>query len=357
MPILSRLVRQFNSLLLNMSWMGLTVLVSVHFFSSWFLLWLAGEQALVAPDLFWYFYMVTSTTVGYGDYSPVTAMGRAVVSFWLMTGGITLFAAVIGKVTQFLIELWRKRMRGRGDYGYLSDHVVILGWHDDRTPYMVEQILGDKRRDQKEIVLCSTRKMENPLPDQTHFVQGESLTGGDLLQRAGIKTASRIIIYGDSDEQTLAIGLAVSAAKTAAHIVAHFDSDEMAVLLKSHCAQAECTASISLELIVRSAQDPGSSRIQTQLLSTLSGPTQYCLQVPDSFTGCRYGTLFYVLKEQHEATAFGVAETRTGDDLELNPAKESLVLAGQYIYFMSPERIRAEEVDWQSLGQAVSGVT
>ncbi len=352
MPILSRLVRQFNSLLLNMSWLALTFLVGVHFFSSWILLWLAGEHDLVAPDVFWYFYMVTSTTVGYGDYSPVTAPGRAAVSFWLMTGGITLFAAVIGKVTQFLIELWRKRMRGRGDYSHLSEHVVILGWHDDRTPYMVEQILGDKRRDEKEIVLCSTRKMESPLPDQTHFVQGESLTSADLLHRAGIKAASRVIVYGDTDEQTLATGLAVSAAKTKAHIVAHFDSDEMASLLKSHCAQAECTSSISLEQIVRSAQDPGSSRIQAQLLSTLTGPTQYCIQVPDSFAGCAYGALFYALKERHKATAFGVAKSRTGDDLELNPDNGSLVLAGQFVYFMSPERIHADEVDWQSLGQA-----
>ena len=352
MPIFSRLVRQFNSLLLNMSWAALTLLVSAHFLSSWWLLWLAGENDLVALDVFWYFYMATSTTVGYGDYSPATGFGRAVVSFWLMTGGITLFAAVIGKVTQFLIELWRKRMRGRGDYSYLTGHVVILGWHDDRTQYMVEQILGDKRRDQKEIVLCSARKMDNPLPEKTHFVQGESLTSLDLLHRAGVVTASRVIIYGDTDEQTLATGLAVSASKTEAHIVAHFVSDEMASLFKSHCAQAECTASFSLELIVRSAQDPGSSRIQAQLLSTLTGPTQYCIQVPTSFKECSYGALFYALKEHHDATAFGIAKSRAGDDLELNPANGTQVLAGQFIYFMSPERIHANEVDWQALGQA-----
>ena len=353
MPILSRLLRQFNHLLLSMSWVALTVLVGAHFFSSWLLLWIAGESQLVAPDVFWYFYMVSATTVGYGDYSPVTGFGRVAVTFWLMTGGITLFAAVIGKVTQFLIALWRKRMRGDGDYSHLSDHVVILGWHDDRTSYMVEQILGDKRRDENDIVLCSTRKMENPLQEQAHFVQGESLTSPALLNRAGIKTASRVIVYGDTDEQTLATGLAVSASKTGAHIVAHFDSDEMASLLKSHCAQAECTASISLEQIVRSAQDPGSSRIQTQLLSTLSGPTQFCMQVPDSFSGCSYGALFYALKEHHKATAFGVAKSRTGDDLELNPDNGSQVLAGQFVYFMSPERIHTDEVEWQSLGQVV----
>jgi len=351
-PILNRLIRQFNHLLLNMSWIALTVLVGAHFFSSWLLLWIAGESELVAPDVFWYFYMVSATTVGYGDYSPITGFGRVAVTFWLMTGGITLFAAVIGKVTQFLIALWRKRMRGDGDYSHLSDHVVILGWHDERTGYMIEQILGDKRRDQqREIVLCSSRDMESPVPDQTHFVRGKSLTSAELLQRAGVVQASRVIIYGDSDEQTLATGLAVSAAKTHAHIVAHFDSDAMAELFKAHCPQAECTSSISLELIVRSAQDPGSSRIQTQLLSTLAGPTQYCIQVPDAFKGCSYGALFYALKEQHRATVFGVAQSQVGDDLELNPDNDSRVSGCQFVYFMAPERIHANEVAWDKLSE------
>ncbi len=347
--IIKQLIRRFSGLLLNLSWLSLGLLVTFHFLSSWGLLWLAGEDEIVAPDVFWYVYMVTATTVGYGDYSPVTAMGRAVVSFWLMTGGISLFAAVIGKVSQFLVKIWRKRMQGREDYSHLADHVVILGWHDERTRYMVRQILGDKRRDEREIVLCSIKEIENPLPDQVNFVRGDSLTATSLLRQAGVPTASRIIIYGDTDDQTLATGLAVSAIKTNAHIVAHFDNNEVARLFKAHCPQAECTTSISLELIVRSAQDPGSSRIQNQLLSTLTGPTQYCIQVPESFSGCRYGKLFYALKEQHNATAFGIALSQVGDDLELNPSNDSQVSAGQFIYLMAPERIRSREIDWQAL--------
>lgn len=351
MPVLSLLIRRFNNLLLSLNWAALTLLVSAHFFSSWALLWLAGEEEIAAPDLFWYFYMVTATTVGYGDYSPVTTFGRAVVTFWVMTGGISLFAAVIGKITQFLMRLWRERMLGRGDYSEFEDHVVIMGWHDDRTRYMVEQILGDRRRSQRDIVLCSTRSMDNPLPDDVQFVHSESLTASDMLRRAGVTTASRVIVYGDNDEQTLATGLAVSAAKTNAHIVAHFESAEVARLFKAHCPQAECTASLSLELIVRSAQDPGSSRIQNQLLSTLTGPTQFCIQIPTSFQGCSYGSLFYAFKEQHEATIFGIANSQTGDDLAMNPANTSPVSGGKIIYFMAPERIYANEIDWQALSQ------
>ena len=65
------------------------------------------------------------------------------------------------------------------------------------------------------------------------------------------------------------------------YIVAYFDQHSFADLLKAHCPHAECNVSLSIELMVRSAQDPGSSRVQRQLLSALEGPTQYSLQVPE----------------------------------------------------------------------------
>ena len=351
MPVLLKLLHRFNLMLLNLTWIALVTVLLVHFFLSWWLLWMAGEHNIASPGVFWYFYMVTSTTVGYGDFSPTTTFGRAVVSFWVMPGGIALFAATIGKITQVIINLWRKHMQGYGDYSSLSDHVVIMGWHDNNTRIIVDQILGDKRRDQNEneIVLCSEKNIENPLPEHIKFVRGDLLTSSELLRRAGVQTASRIIIYCESDEITLATGLAISATQTPAHIVAHFQSDELSRLFKAHCPHAECTADLSLELIVRSAQDPGSSRIQSQLLSSLTGPTQFCVKVPESFSGCSYGKLFYALKENHNATAFGIANSQIGDDFELNPKIQTPISGGQYIYFMAPERIYDNEIEWETL--------
>lgn len=349
MSILISLLRRFNTVLQRMSWMTLTVAVSVHFLSSWLLVYLSGEAELAAPGLFWYFYMVTATTVGYGDYSPVTPVGRAVVSFWVMTGAISLFAAVIGKITQSFIALWRSHMRGEGDFSDLHGHTVIVGWHPERTHYMVELLLGDKRQNGQTIVLCAAKDMENPMPEHLKFVRGDSLTSPELLRRAGVEHAGRVIIYGVNDDQTLASGLAVSALEGRAFIVAHFDSAQAAELLRAHCDHAECTTSVSLEMIVRSAQDPGSSRIQTQLLSTLTGPTQFSVHVPEQFAGCDYGQLFYAFKERHNATVFGLAESLLGDDLIMNPPNGTPVKGGQYVYFMSPERILSSEIDWHSI--------
>ena len=79
-------------------------------------------------------------------------------------------------------------------------------------------------------------------------------------------------------------------------MVAYFDQQSVADLLKAHFANAECNVSLSIEMMVRSAQDPGSSRVQRQLLSTLEGPTQFSLRVPENAAAVNYGTLFSKLK-------------------------------------------------------------
>ena len=214
---------------------------------------------------------------------------------------------------------------------------------------MVQLIFGDTRRLSREIVLCADQDMENPLPNKVRFVRGERLTDQDVFNRAAIEEASRIIIFQETDDQTLATCLSVCATKTRAHVVAWFEHYRMARLVKSHCPQVECHTSISVDLLVRSAQDPGSSRLQSQLLSTLEGPTQYSVQVPDDFSGTTFGKLLKVMKRRHEAIALGIADTTTGNDLLLNPPSQQPVLAGQLVYFMSAQRIRGNEIAWAEM--------
>ncbi len=342
-------LKKLHLRLLNLTWLALVISVVLHFGISWLLLLHAEETGLIDREVFWYFYTTTASTVGYGDLSPTSLLGRIYTTFWVIPGGIVLFAAFLAKLSHRFVNFWRKAMQGRVDYSMLEDHIVILGWHDEKTRHMIKLILGDEKSDQSGIVLCATQAMENPCPDDIKFVHGNALTHPDMLSRAAIATARQVIIHADSDDLTLATCLAVSALRSKTHIVAYFDRQTMADLLKAHCPTAECITTISVERLVRSAQDPGSSRVQTQLLSTLTGPTQFSIQVPDSFAGMNYGQLFYAFKEQYDATILGLADTANGDDLTLNPATNHPVKANQTVYFMAPKRLRNNEIDWQRL--------
>ena len=165
---------------------------------------LFGEQALIQPDVWFYYFITTATTIGYGDLSPSTPAGRMVAALVLMPGAVVVFAAFLGKMSSLFVNVWRKGMQGKGDYSLLERHIVILGWHPEHTAEMVQLIYGDTRRVQRQVVLCATQEMDNPLPEQVLFVRGESLHSEDLLKRSGIRSASRVIIYRSNDDKTLA---------------------------------------------------------------------------------------------------------------------------------------------------------
>ncbi len=348
-----RAVLRINLQMLKLRWTFLGLIVLLHFVTSWFLLIKTGEHDLTSFGTFYYFYLVTASTVGYGDFSPSTPPGQAVVSLFVIPGGVILFAALIGKMTTVIVDGWRRAMKGQLDFnGRLHNHIVIMGWHRDSTARMIELIFGDIRRENREIVLVSNHKMENPDPDRLHFVQAESLASEDVWHRAAIKDASRIIIAGISDESTLTTALSLTAAGTNAHIVCHFEQADKAALLKAHAPEVECHISTTTEMLVRSAQDPGSSRVQAQLLNTLTGPTQFSLRVPDYFQGCYFGELISQLKAQNDVLVLGLAESIHGNDLVLNPPADHPVKAGHLVYYMSQHRLMAPEVSWHTLEKA-----
>ena len=347
--ILSRVAKRIYARIAGLRWDAVFVLAACHFAISWGVMALVGGKEIAEVGIFWYFYATTATTVGYGDYSAATWAGRLVTVLWVMPGGIALFTTIIAKAVQQASDRWRKSVRGQSSYESLADHIVILGWHGFRTQRMVDQLRGDIGEKDREIVLCTAQHIENPMPDQVRFVRGAELNTPDVLTRAGVATAWYIIALGHDDSETLAAALGAAAVNRDAHIVAYFDHESFADLLQAHCPHAECNVSLSIELMVRSAQDPGSSRVQRQLLSTLEGPTQFSLKVPQDAGEVSYGALFTTLKETHDATLIGVAESALGDDLILNAPSGHRVDPGSIVYFLAARRIKPGEIDWPAL--------
>lgn len=80
-------------------------------------------------DAFWYS-LVTLTTVGYGDLTPVTPLGHAVGAvFLLMSAGIlvTLFGAVISFVTSEGLPLLMLGFQRRKNWYYFADYGAEAG--------------------------------------------------------------------------------------------------------------------------------------------------------------------------------------------------------------------------------------
>lgn len=234
-------------------------------------------------------------TVGYGDLAPQSPAGRVFVAVWLMVGGIALLTTLIGKATSTIVELWRHKMKGKGSFEKHTDHTVLIGWEGASSEEIVNLLKQDETSNDNLIVICASSIDENPMPGEASFIRGETLTSPVVLARAGVATAERVLIRTGCDDQTLAAVLAVHQLSPRGHVVAHFSDTHKAALARSYAPGLECTSSMSVEMLVRSSQDPGSSAVINELLTVGEGATQYRGVLQADYEGS-FGDLFNALR-------------------------------------------------------------
>ncbi len=84
-----------------------------------------GANITTGAVAFWWAF-VTMTTVGYGDYVPVTYSGR-VLAMGLMTFGILIFAVLTSVVASILVRQQNDQEDGHPD----QDDLVALVWEEN----------------------------------------------------------------------------------------------------------------------------------------------------------------------------------------------------------------------------------
>ncbi|MCU4676470.1 potassium channel family protein [Catenovulum sp. 2E275] len=352
--VFRRVIQFFHHQINEFSWVLLIFLLIFHFGLSWAGLYLAGEKELADWLVYPYYYVVTTSTVGYGDFSPQTLAGRTWVWLFQIPMGLALFAAFIGKAGQALTYYFKRAIMGKKDFSHYTHHILLFGYHEKVTQDMVKHILADKNREGRRILLCDIEQAEHPIlgySDRVDYAKLTSYTSDSELSRVAVENADRIIIFGQTDDQTLTCALKLSPVVSAdCHITAWFHDESKVDLLRSHCPNIECSSSKIAEILVRSMQDPGASRVYEQLLSGLFGDTQYAIQVPAKMNNpIQFKVLFECFKNIHDATLLAVAKEKNGNFLEVNPPLDTLVQPGDYLHYIGNFRIRQDEVDWQAL--------
>ncbi len=338
---LSQFLKTLYSQLTRLSWWSLLAAFGVHYAISAKALWLVESGEITEIIAFFYYYVTTVTTVGYGDISPKTAEGRLLASLWIMPGGIILFTTSITKFVHYLSIVWRRRMCGEADYSYLEGHIIILGWQGLRTQRMVEEITHDVETTRREIVVCTTKQIDNPMPTAVKFVRDTALSERGLHQRAGTAGAATLIALGHDDNDTLAAALAAASHNAKGHLVAHFQQQAFADLLTAHCPHAEAMVSSDTTMLVRAAQDPGSSRVHHDLLSIMTGNTLLSVKMPATAVSTTYGELLAAYKLKYDATIVAVADDAQGNGLTLNAPAGKVIGPNQVLYYISEHRIAA----------------
>jgi voltage-gated potassium channel len=310
------------------------------FITSWLAMALvesAGSE-IVQPSTYWWYFVVTSATVGYGDIFPTSTIGR-IVGLYVIVGGIVTLTLLFTQLANALQSVRGKRLRGVVALD-LSDHVVLLGYWPGRTERIVAELTADGRF---QVALCAWDDVtENPLPDQpaVHFVRGD-LTHEDVMTRACVQHARTAVIDGRDDNETLAIAVAIDHANPDIHLVAAVRDLGRRETLRYVNPGVQAVQWHMPFLLSEEANDPGITQIYNDLMSSGGHGNTYSTAVPAGFAHTTFGDCQTWFGRTHGATVLAV---RDSDGLVVSPSWDRPVSAGTTLYYVAAERIDAKQL-------------
>lgn len=347
MPILSFVRKILLRHFMDLRWHSIVLAVAIYVAISWIVLRLCGETALTSDVDFLYWIVVTASTVGYGDLSPSTAAGKFAVSLIVIPFGLGLFGLIIGRFAAFVSMQWRKGIQGMKALNY-ENHILVIGWNQDHTLQLIRLLLREMeyQTERRRIALCVREDIENPMPDTIGFVRVSGYSNDEEMERAAVSRAGCIIIDSKDDDVTMTTALYCASTNPEAHTIAYFQDDDLGSLLKRHCPNVECMPSVAVEMIAKSAADPGSSALHHQLLAVDEGMTQYSVKYAGTVP-VAVRELFNTFKVKYEATLIGLAESGVGT-IRLNPPLDLQVDPGSMLYYIADERING--IQWEAFG-------
>ncbi|TDF34889.1 two pore domain potassium channel family protein [Alteromonadaceae bacterium M269] len=345
MVLLKKLKKFLLRNFVNLRWHTIVLAFFVYCGLSWALLSAAGEEAIVTWPDFMYWMVVTTSTVGYGDLSPTTLSGKYVASLFIIPVGLSIFALVIGRIAAFISFQWRKGVLGLKNL-HVSDHILVIGWNQERTINLLNLLLKEREQsvEKADIVLCVRVDIENPMPDKIEFVKVSSFNKDTDMDRACVSEASVIIMDNPEDDLTMTTALYCSKRNPDGHLLAYFNDECLVDLLQSHCPNVECTPSVAVEMLAKSAFDPGSSILHYDLLTLAEGEAQYSVSIPENTNDCSVKSLFDGLKRNYNATLIG-CNSGENTRINLNPDWSLVLKPKDKIYYIASSRIN--NIDWQ----------
>lgn len=321
------------------SWaLPVTVVVFV-FVTSWVLMALvAPDSRIVQPEIYWWWFLITASTVGYGDFYP-TGVGGHLVGGYVVIGGIATLTTVFTRIAELIENARGIRMQGLATIDF-SGHVVVLGYTAGRTERIVDELIV---KDRDEIVLCAwaDQVSEHPMSTRTQvsFLRGD-LAEDEVLQRARLADASVVLVDARDDNEAVTIAVAANHVAPGVHTVVALRDLERALTVRRVDPTVRCVQWHSVQMIAEEIQDPGISLVYHELM-TEGGEATYSVTVPDAVAGRAYGDFQRALGSRHAATLLGFID---GEELRVSPQWDVAVPAGALLFFIAGERLGPDQL-------------
>jgi voltage-gated potassium channel len=284
-------------------------------------------------DALWYV-MTTVTTVGYGDFYPVSLAGR-IYAIFIFLIGIGIAGLAIGKLVEALGAHRKRKEEGRLDFKG-KNHFVIIGW-SEKAKYAISEII--ETHPELDIVLIDQLPVTPLTHKNVHYIQGDPSSESVLLH-ANINEAQSVLVFSDdsiqdsalADGKTLLVVTSVERLTPHIHSTVEIKKEENIKNFR-HAKVDEFVLSHETvsRMAVRSAFSKGITEIYTQLLSHKEGENLFEVRKKDEWQ--TYKDAFEGLLKE------GATLISDGSDLGINKKLNEPIREGARLYIICSKEV------------------
>lgn len=212
-----------------------------------------------------YFTLITSSTVGYGDIGPTTPE-TVLFTMSVVILGVASFGIAIGALVGPAIQARLSKTLGKmtdSTLELLDEHVVVLGFGELTDP-IIDELLAS---DQAFVVVTTDREAIERLQERDYPVVRADPSDEEPLVRAKIDRARAIVVATNHDaEDALSILTARQLAQETPIVAAATDQENVAKLERAGADTVLSPAVLGGRLLIRSALGEDDTAIIDQII-------------------------------------------------------------------------------------------